>query len=396
MQAWTLDTGPGHARDTARRWPTGQTRPQGRRAPGPGHRVRRVSHGPAPRRGRSDRHAGPGSCLATRWSVGRRQPGRLPTGSPWATGWASPGSGRRAGRAGGAGPGARTCVHGRATPDGTTTAGTPSTPWCRPRSRTGSRKPLTTCTLHPCCAPGSSATARFGSRSCRPEEGLGSTASAAVRTSPLRSPSAQGAEVHVLTRGEQARTLAAELGAASVAGARDRPPGLLDAAIIFAPAGDLVPLALEALDQGGTLAVAGIHLSDIPALNYQRHLFRERTLRSVTSNTRQDGAELLNLAASLAVKVHPVPYAFEDAPQALADLRDGRHQRCSGPPGRQRRGRARTSPSVLLRPPRVHGVIRPDGSPPRRARGTDGEPGTMVTGHSASRATRSAVELSAL
>ena len=135
---------------------------------------------------------------------------------------------------------------------------------------------------------------------------------------------AQGVEVHVLTRGEQARTLASELGAASVRGSRDRPPEPLDAAIIFAPAGDLVPVALEALDQGGTLAVAGIHLSDIPALSYQRHLFRERTLRSVTSNTRQDGAELLNLAARLAVKVHPVPYPFEDAPQALADLRDGR------------------------------------------------------------------------
>jgi propanol-preferring alcohol dehydrogenase len=135
---------------------------------------------------------------------------------------------------------------------------------------------------------------------------------------------AQGAEVHVLTRGEEARALARDLGAASVGGARDRPPGQLDAAILFAPAGDLVPLALEALDQGGTLAVAGIHLSDIPVLSYQRHLFRERTLRSVTSNTRQDGAELLVLAATLGVQVHPVPYGFDDAPRALADLRDGR------------------------------------------------------------------------
>lgn len=135
---------------------------------------------------------------------------------------------------------------------------------------------------------------------------------------------AQGAEVHVLTRGDHARILARELGAASVGGARDSPPGRLDAAILFAPAGDLVPLALEALDQGGTLAVAGIHLSDIPVLNYQRHLFRERTLRSVTSNTRQDGAELLALAAALGVQVHPVPYTFDHAPEALADLRDGR------------------------------------------------------------------------
>ena len=135
---------------------------------------------------------------------------------------------------------------------------------------------------------------------------------------------AQGAEVHVLSRGEQARTLALELGAASAGHAHDRPPESLDAAILFAPAGDLVPVALEALDQGGTLAVAGIHLSDIPTMNYQRHLFRERTLRSVTSNTRQDGAELLRLAARLAVRVHPVPFPFAEAPQALADLRDGR------------------------------------------------------------------------
>jgi propanol-preferring alcohol dehydrogenase len=135
---------------------------------------------------------------------------------------------------------------------------------------------------------------------------------------------AQGCEVHVLTRGERARTLASELGAVSVGDARDHPPERLDAAILFAPAGDLVPVALEALDQGGTLAVAGISLSDIPALNYQRHLFRERVLRSVTSNTRQDGVELLNLAARLALTVHPVRYTFEEAPHALADLRDGR------------------------------------------------------------------------
>jgi propanol-preferring alcohol dehydrogenase len=135
---------------------------------------------------------------------------------------------------------------------------------------------------------------------------------------------AQGTEVHVLTRGEPAQALARDLGAASVGGARDRAPVQLDAAILFAPAGGLVPLALEALDQGGTLAVAGIHVSDIPALNYQRHLFRERTLRSVTSNTRQDGVELLALAATLGVQVHPVPYGFDHAPQALADLRDGR------------------------------------------------------------------------
>ena len=76
----------------------------------------------------------------------------------------------------------------------------------------------------------------------------------------------------------------------------------LDAAILFAPVGDLVPTALAALEQGATLAVAGIHLTDIPRLDYQRHLFRERTLTSVTANTRADGEELLRLAARLGLR----------------------------------------------------------------------------------------------
>ena len=135
---------------------------------------------------------------------------------------------------------------------------------------------------------------------------------------------AQGIEVHVLTRGKEARELALELGAASVGGPADAAPVPLDSAILFAPAGELVPAALEALDRGGTLAIAGIHLSDVPGLDYQRHLFRERTVRSVTSNTRADGAELLALAARLGVRVHPVRYAFTDAPAALDDLSKGR------------------------------------------------------------------------
>jgi propanol-preferring alcohol dehydrogenase len=135
---------------------------------------------------------------------------------------------------------------------------------------------------------------------------------------------AQGAEVHVLTRGEGARRLALELGAASAGEAYAAPPRKLDAAILFAPVGDLVPVALEALDQHGTLAVAGIHLSDVPPLNYERHLFRERTLTSVTANTRTDGEELLRLAAALGVRATTVPYPFEQADRALADLAAGR------------------------------------------------------------------------
>lgn len=130
----------------------------------------------------------------------------------------------------------------------------------------------------------------------------------------------EGARVHVLTRSPAARALALELGAASALGAYDVPPEPLAAAILFAPVGDLVPVALEALDRGGTLAIAGIHLTDIPSLNYQRHLFQERTLRSVTANTRQDGIELFEIARRSGVSVTTQPYPIEEADTALRDL----------------------------------------------------------------------------
>jgi propanol-preferring alcohol dehydrogenase len=135
---------------------------------------------------------------------------------------------------------------------------------------------------------------------------------------------AQGAQVHVLTRGPEARELALQLGAASAGGPLDPAPVPLDAAIIFAPAGELVPLALESLGPGGTLALAGIHMSDIPTLDYQRHLFGERTVRSVTSNTRRDGEEFLALAQQLGVRVTTTPVPFEHADLALRDLAEGR------------------------------------------------------------------------
>jgi alcohol dehydrogenase, propanol-preferring len=135
---------------------------------------------------------------------------------------------------------------------------------------------------------------------------------------------AQGATVHVLTRGEQAQRLARELGAASVGGAADLPPEPLDSAILFAPVGDLVLPALAALDRGGTLAIAGIYLSDIPSLNYERHLFQERQLRSVTSNTRADAREFLAFAAEHKLAVTTHPYPLESADQALRDLKEGR------------------------------------------------------------------------
>jgi propanol-preferring alcohol dehydrogenase len=131
---------------------------------------------------------------------------------------------------------------------------------------------------------------------------------------------AQGATVHVLTRSAQAQRMALDLGAASAGDASDQPPEPLDAAILFAPVGDLVPTALSALDRGGTLAVAGIYLTDIPTLNYERHLFQERTLRSVTSNTRGDGREFLAFAQRHHLHVSAVPYPFAEADRALADL----------------------------------------------------------------------------
>jgi propanol-preferring alcohol dehydrogenase len=130
----------------------------------------------------------------------------------------------------------------------------------------------------------------------------------------------EGATVHVLTRSEEARSLALILGCASAGAAADAPPEPLDAAILFAPAGELVPVALAALDRGGTLAIAGIHLSDVPVLDYQRHLFQERQVRSVTSNTRADGEEFLRLAAAMDLQVATTPYAFGDTDRALADL----------------------------------------------------------------------------
>ncbi len=135
---------------------------------------------------------------------------------------------------------------------------------------------------------------------------------------------AQGAEVHVMTRGAKARELALHLGVASAQGAADPPPVQLDAAILFAPVGDLVLPALEALDRGGTLAIAGIHLSDIPALNYQRHLFQERQVRSVTSNTRADARAFLDFAARHHIDVTTPEYPLAHADRALSDLSAGR------------------------------------------------------------------------
>ena len=127
-----------------------------------------------------------------------------------------------------------------------------------------------------------------------------------------------------MTRNHAARQLALELGVASAQGAADEPPEPLDSAILFAPAGELVLPALSALDRGGTLAIAGIHLSDIPPLNYQRHLFGDKRLRSVTANTRAQAKEFLAFAAAHRMRVATTDYPLETADRALTDLAAGR------------------------------------------------------------------------
>ena len=165
---------------------------------------------------------------------------------------------------------------------------------------------------------------------CRPEEGrgrlglygFGGSAHLAAQVAIH-----EGARVHVMTRSRSAQELALSIGVASAQGAADRPPEPLDAAIVFAPVGELVLPALAALDRGGTCAIAGIHLSDIPALDYERHLFQERTLGSVTANTRADGEEFLRIAAEIPIQVTTTPFGLSEAPAALAALA---HDRVEG------------------------------------------------------------------
>jgi propanol-preferring alcohol dehydrogenase len=135
----------------------------------------------------------------------------------------------------------------------------------------------------------------------------------------------QGREVYAFTRAGDApaQALARELGAVW-AGPSDEPaPEPLDAAIIFAPDGALVPIALDAVAPGGTVVCGGIHMSDIPAFAYER-LWHERTLRSVANLTRADGTEFLALAPRVPVRTRVTPYPLEQANVALADLRSGR------------------------------------------------------------------------
>jgi len=132
---------------------------------------------------------------------------------------------------------------------------------------------------------------------------------------------ARGAEVHVCTRDHQHhQTLARELGAVWVGDAAAPPPVPLDAALMFAPAGDLVPPALRALDRGGTLVLGGIHMSPIPELNYD-WLYGERVIRSVANNTRADGREFLAEAQAAGVHTHIREFPMAEANAALLALK---------------------------------------------------------------------------
>ncbi len=132
---------------------------------------------------------------------------------------------------------------------------------------------------------------------------------------------ARGADVYVMTRDrERHQALAEELGAAWVGGARDLPPSKLDAAIIFAPAGELIPAGLAALDKGGTLVLGGIHMSDTPPIPYEL-LYKERVVRSVANNTREDGRAFLAEAASIPVATHIRTFPLEEANDALIALK---------------------------------------------------------------------------
>lgn len=135
-----------------------------------------------------------------------------------------------------------------------------------------------------------------------------------------------GCPVYVCTRGERHQALARQMGAQWVGAADDLPPEKLRGAILFAPAGELVLPALEALDKGGTLALAGIYMTPIPELDYDRYLFRERSVRSVTANTRQDGEALLRLAAEVPLHTHTEEFPLAAANEALQRLKNDQLQ----------------------------------------------------------------------
>lgn len=148
--------------------------------------------------------------------------------------------------------------------------------------------------------------------------GFGSSAHVTLQVARAR-----GADVYVCTREPSHRDLARRLGAAWTGDIREPMPEQVDGAIIFAPVGDLVPVALANLARGGTLALGGIYMTPIPSLPYQM-IFDERTIRTVTANTRTDGEELLAAAAQIPIRPSITTFPLEDANEALESLKSGR------------------------------------------------------------------------
>lgn len=135
-----------------------------------------------------------------------------------------------------------------------------------------------------------------------------------------------GCEVFVYSRQPHHRELAMQLGAAWAGQLGEAVPAPADHAIVFAPAGRVVPPVMEQLDRGGILSIAGIYMSPIPELDYEKHLYYEKEIRSVTANTREDGRELMELAARIPIRPQVTSYSFEQVGQALEDLKRDRIQ----------------------------------------------------------------------
>ena len=130
-----------------------------------------------------------------------------------------------------------------------------------------------------------------------------------------------GTEVYASTRDVRHQKLALELGAVWAGGTFDEPPKKLDAAIVFAPAGEIVPAALKVLKKGGVLVLGGIHMSAIPSFPYEL-LYQERMIRSVANNTRQDGEDLLRVAAEIPIRTHVQIFPLQEANRALNNLKN--------------------------------------------------------------------------
>ena len=133
-----------------------------------------------------------------------------------------------------------------------------------------------------------------------------------------------GCKVYVFSRSQEHRELAEKLGAVWSGTSKDEPPARMNSSIVFAPAGELVPDSLRVLDKGGTVALAGIYMTPIPEMDYMKYLYHERTLRSVANATRQDGEELLKIAAEIPIRTTTQAFKLEEANKALQLLKEGK------------------------------------------------------------------------